>query len=306
MPAYRVGGISRRPGQLKKAVYFRHCQFEDKSISMGLFRDSWSSVDSRIRPLLILAPGAILLVSYWLPTEWRQLLIIGLLLIALVFLYLVHDHRHRQVDQVALREYHQIEALLGLYRQVEMPFSFQGLRKYAASPDMLLTVLKTISRHKPRVIVELGSGSSTRMIDTYLEQTGSSALFYSVEHDRHYLEQTRAQLQAGRTHLVHCPLKEVELDGRTYSWYDLSGLQLEGRIDLLIVDGPPEQLNDQARYPAYSLFKDQLSDEAIILLDDAARPDEQRIIDRWMKQGAFRREDVPAEKGLTILYKQPS
>jgi len=273
---------------------------------MGLFRDSWRSVDRQIRPVLILVPAVVLVLSFWLGPEWRQLLIIGLLLITLVVLYLVHDHRHRQVERVALREYHQVESLLGLYRHLDPPFSFRGLRQYAASPDMLLAVLQTIERYQPKVIVELGSGSSTKMIDAYLRQMGSSARFYSVEHDEHYLEQTREQLPAGSTHLVHCPLKDIVLEGKTYTWYDLAGLRLEGRIDLLIVDGPPEQLNDQARFPAYPLFRDHLSEQAIIVMDDAARPDEQRIIDRWMAHGSFRREDLPAEKGLTILYRRAS
>ena len=57
-----------------------------------------------------------------------------------------------------------------------------------------------------------------------------------------------------------------------------------------------------SRYPALPLLQAYFSDEVIILLDDAARADEQSIIAMWTREfPGFEYEYIPAEKGAAIL-----
>jgi len=45
-----------------------------------------------------------------------------------------------------------------------------------------------------------------------------------------------------------------------------------------------------------------LSDDSVVLLDDAVRPDERQIIKLWQEEfPGFAREDIDAEKDITIL-----
>ena len=47
---------------------------------------------------------------------------------------------------------------------------------------------------------------------------------------------------------------------------------------MLIVDGPAETTEPLIRYPAVPVLYDRLSDDAVILLDDADRTEEERIV----------------------------
>lgn len=270
---------------------------------MGLFRDSWQTVDKRLKPVVVILPLTLWIGSAFFSLSLLLWLIVGLLLTIVVLLYLIHDHRHRQLPVLAEREYHQFESLIGIYQRFEGKLAMTGLRGYAASPDMLFRVLELLDTHRPKVIVELGSGSSTKLISAYADKIGLDCQFYSIEHDQKYLDETASRLVAGNVNFCHCPLINHHLDGKNFSWYNLDAFQPNAPIDLLLVDGPPVYLNERARYPALPLLLDRLSDQAIIVLDDAARPDEQQIIRQWMAMDAFTRVDIQAEKGLTILYR---
>lgn len=270
---------------------------------MGLLQDSWQTLDKRLKPAVVVLPLFLWCGSALLNVSMQLWLITGLLLISLILFYLVQDHQHKQRILHAENEYHQIEALLGIYKRFDGKFAMTGLRRYAASPDMLFHVLELIGTHRPHVITELGSGSSTKLISAYIEKIDLDCQFLSIEHDRKYLDESAARLVSGKVEFCYCPLIQYHLNGKSYSWYDLSSFQPDAPIDLLIVDGPPVYLNQLARYPALPLMLDKLSDGAIILLDDAARPDEQEIIRQWMALTPCIRMDLQAEKGLTLLFR---
>src|SRR6185295_577572 len=76
-------------------------------------------------------------------------------------------------------------------------------------------------------------------------------------------------------------------------------------IDLLVVDGPPGDVGDLARYPALPLLHERLSDNAVILLDDASRRDMRLILDLWLREfDNFDLERIDTEKGAAILRKR--
>ena len=57
-----------------------------------------------------------------------------------------------------------------------------------------------------------------------------------------------------------------------------------------------------ARYPALPVLSDQLSRNAVILMDDAIRKDERRIADLWSESSAsLRKEYVDLEKGAYVF-----
>lgn len=135
--------------------------------------------------------------------------------------------------------------------------------------------------------VELGSGTSTAWLASALRRTGGEATFVSVEHDLHYLAETAEQLRMARcedwVRLVHAPLTELSQAGVTTNWYSIPLGAIPHPIGLLIVDGPPAGKEESARYPAVPALRDQLADEATILLDDADRHGESEVLHRWLE-----------------------
>ena len=76
---------------------------------------------------------------------------------------------------------------------------------------------------------------------------------------------------------------------------------------MLVVDGPPEKTQSHARYPALPLFYEYLSDEAVVILDDAGRKEESEIVEMWLKDyPEFVHEFIHTEKGISILRRTKS
>lgn len=156
---------------------------------------------------------------------------------------------------------------------------------WGLAPQVLLEVINVVRDAGPNpLVVELGTGDSTLWIAKTLAERGDGRLI-SFEHDEAYGSLTRARLSAaGLDDWVDvrvAPLRHVEIDGETYPWYDLVGDLTE--VTILIVDGPPGNTGHLARLPAFPMLCQALDEDAIVLLDDADRPDEQEIIKRWTK-----------------------
>ena len=102
--------------------------------------------------------------------------------------------------------------------------------------------------------------------------------------------------------VVHAPLREGQLNQGKWVWYDTARMDPDFKIDLLVIDGPPGQIQDISRYPALPLLHEYFSDDITILLDDAGRTDEQSIVSMWIREfPEFVHEYVSAEKGAAIL-----
>src|SRR5690606_39234633 len=150
---------------------------------------------------------------------------------------------------------------------------------WALNPTELLELWSVIERTRPRLVLELGSGTSSVWIGYALRPWHGRLV--SVEHEPEYARYSRAQLErhglSGTAEVRDAPLRPVTVDGEVYSWYDPAAVSDLDRIDLLVVDGPPGPTGPRARYPALPLLADRLSEAATVLLDDVDRADEQAI-----------------------------
>jgi hypothetical protein len=78
---------------------------------------------------------------------------------------------------------------------------------------------------------------------------------------------------------------DITRRNRIYRWYDKDLLRHEivsQKVDVLIVDGPPAKTGDEVRCPAIPVFFDRLANQAIVLVDDAGRPEERATVRRWV------------------------
>ena len=74
---------------------------------------------------------------------------------------------------------------------------------------------------------------------------------------------------------------------------------------MLVIDGPSGFIQPLSRYPALPMLYDRLAQDAVIYLDDAARPDEREIATLWLDTfPEFEYEYVEAERGCTILRRR--
>lgn len=207
--------------------------------------------------------------------------------------YILEEQRRelkRAVDAVqqnTLHDYWQFEALSNILHTLRPERPLPYTRKWAASPDLLRHVMNVVLDERPSLVVEASSGTSTVLIAYLLKRAGVGKVI-ALEHDAAYAEQTRKHLRAhgleAWAEVVHAPLVEHQLEGRSWKWYDLRGVSLPGAIDLVVIDGPPENIQPQARYPAVPLLQQWFGKRTIVVLDDGGRPDETAIAERWAKE----------------------
>jgi predicted O-methyltransferase YrrM len=179
----------------------------------------------------------------------------------------------------------EVEALVQLFQSFTPRAPMPSSGGFALNPTDLLDLLHLVRTRRPKVVLELGSGTSSVWIAYALEQTGGRLV--SLDHDPAYAEKTRAALAAhaltGVAEVRDAPLRPVVLDGRTFPWYDTAALAGLSDVDLLLIDGPPEKTGPDARYPAMRVLERHLADAATVVFDDAHRHDEQLAMRRWME-----------------------
>ncbi|WP_436526966.1 O-methyltransferase [Actinoplanes sp. HUAS TT8] len=178
----------------------------------------------------------------------------------------------------------EVEATVQLFQGFTPRAPMPSSGDYALNPTDLLELLFLVRSRQPRLVLELGSGTSTIWLAYALEQIGGRLI--SLDHDPSYANRTRSALRehglTGVAEVRDAPLAPVELDGRTYSWYDPAVLEDLDGIDFLLVDGPPAAVGPDSRYPALPVTGPRLADRATIVFDDANRKDEQAALERWL------------------------
>lgn len=215
-----------------------------------------------------------------------------------------HAHLYAHQDRI----YSQIEALFSIHALIKIRYPLPTMRGWPVSPDFVKVLMELILDMKPLRIVETGSGVSSIVGGYCLEMNGQGMLT-SYDNDEKYARETVNNIDRHRlgqyVSVTHAPLKPVTLQGETFLWYDTNCIRGEDKIDLLVIDGPPGGVQSMARYPALPVFFDMLSERAILLLDDAARDEEKKIVEAWLKlYRCFDYEYVDTENGVSILRRR--
>ncbi len=158
--------------------------------------------------------------------------------------------------------------------------------QWSAEADFLELLADRVRDAAPAQILECSSGLSTLVLARACELAGRGRVL-SLENGAEYADATRAALAAyglqAYARVVHAPLVETPLPEGIWQWYDLQGLTIPP-VDLLVIDGPPGFLQPLSRCPALPLLADRLAPGCCILLDDAAREDEQTLVARWCRR----------------------
>jgi hypothetical protein len=189
------------------------------------------------------------------------------------------------IEQKLENQFLQFESLFSIYNSLPNLKLLPPTRGWAGSPDFLAKIIEVIFKQKPAFVLEASSGVSTVVIALALKLNNYGKVV-SLDHEAHYAERTRENVkvnEAESTSIVkHCPLKEYTIGEQSWKWYDVEGVNLTRKIDLLVIDGPPRTTQFLARYPAVPLLHECFADKALILLDDANRDDEVIIVGKWI------------------------
>ena len=207
------------------------------------------------------------------------------------------------------RSYRQLEILIPLLNKLNITKPLprtNALNDYSASPDFLYKITEIIEKYKPELIIEAGSGVSTLIASYSLKKYNSKGQIISLDHDKKYSNFTKNEIVAHElekySKIIHAPL--IEYSNYKFRWYNIEKMANIKKIDLIIIDGPPSKLYKFARYPAIPLLLNNMSDEAVIILDDARRKTEQEIIKKWKKEfDCFDYEYEDNDKGICVIKK---
>ena len=168
----------------------------------------------------------------------------------------------------------------------KLPLPFGG--GWALAGDSAALLAREVILRQPKLVVELGSGVSTLVIGQILARHAGSRLI-SFDHDAHWAAETRRYVEylglGSVVTVVDAPLSPILVGGRQLEWYaiDPDLLSSINPIDLLVVDGPPARNSEggMARFPAFPVFRERLSAQAIVFVDDSRRKGESEMIREW-------------------------
>jgi predicted O-methyltransferase YrrM len=264
------------------------------------------------------------LIGWFLVGEVILIVALGAMLGLFMVLQIESHNRIQKATQVLLQQQRlivqqqkdtdkqvkQVGALVSIFSSLKITYPLPKMGGWAISADFAKILIDLIFEKKPKLILEASSGVSTLIASYCLKQLGEGKVV-SLEEDNNYAEISKnALIEHGLNDVAtifQSSLTEIEIEGKKWRWYDTSKIQGLKPIDLLIIDGPAQygREEDMIRYPALPLLLDSLSDDAVILLDDADRKDEAKIVDLWLKQfSGFDLEKIDTEKGTAILRRK--
>jgi phospholipid N-methyltransferase len=174
---------------------------------------------------------------------------------------------------------------------------------YALSPPAATALVAWVLRRQPRTIVELGPGSSTVLLARAGRTFPVPPTITCLEQEPEFAEHVRRTLQYDKAvgvRIVDAPLESVTVGAWRGQWYGVAALEeLPTTIDLLVVDGPPERVGPDARFPAYPLLRPRLGPGSIVFVDDTSRFAERSMVERWVADGAIR--VIEEGRSFTVL-----
>jgi hypothetical protein len=146
----------------------------------------------------------------------------------------------------------------------------------AANYGFLYALLRLLLETPCSRVLEIGVGQSTLMLDAAKKMRGNLEAV-SIENDAVWARRIGEQV----AHLIyHAPLVRKPLHGRQVMGFNLPAI--EGRFDLMIVDGP-KQVTRSSRWAALEVLDNYLADEFVVLFDDAGRAGDQDLMKEFVR-----------------------
>jgi hypothetical protein len=180
----------------------------------------------------------------------------------------------------------------GLLRQLVYGWGNEGM---SAETEFLAAIIR-LGRQSTGPILEMGCGLSTLVLAVAARARRVPVI--SLEHQPEWRDRVvaaLARIEHGPVEIIHAPLRSYG----EFSWYGVEPSQLPKSIALLVCDGPPGD-TPGGRIGALPVLSAHLDAGCLVMLDDAARPDEQRALARWSADFGLAYEFSGCEKPFAI------
>jgi hypothetical protein len=154
-----------------------------------------------------------------------------------------------------------------------------NIGRWAGNYSFFYVLNRILNDYKPKAILELGLGESTKFISTYLDHYLVDTKHLVIEQDENWknIFMERFSLSP-RTEIVICPLEKLVVKGFETNSYQNFSSEVNKNFDLYLVDGP----FGSSRYSRYDImsiadgFKPQ--DQFVIIMDDYNRQGEKDTV----------------------------
>lgn len=166
-----------------------------------------------------------------------------------------------------------------------------GNEGFSADLDYLVETARWAVRTRGPVL-ECGTGLTTVLLGVLAGRRWVDV--WSLEHDQAWHDRVARVLQHHHIPGVHLCLAPLKSYG-AFNWYTLPFAAMPARFSLVVCDGPPEKTRG-GRYGLLPVLRDRLTAGTVILLDDAARESEFRVLGRWTREASLRvhLQELPA------------
>ena len=174
-----------------------------------------------------------------------------------------------------------------------------GNEGYAANLDYLEEVAKrAVSAAGP--VLECGSGATTILLGVLCAKREIEV--WSLEHSPEWQARIVELLErSGISGSGVCSAPLVEYG--EFDWYDPPLAKLPKNFALVICDGPPGSTKG-GRYGLLPVMNDRLGSGSYVLVDDAGRPAEAEMIERWEREFQFETETFNAQGGKFAVMRR--
>lgn len=187
----------------------------------------------------------------------------------------------RAMRSVTREEAANLEAMLQVLPAVRPRALLPSTGGFAISARALAHLVDLVTENRPRTVLELGSGTSTVWLGYLLAEWGGRLI--SLDHDDYFGHRTQLELARHSLDGVgEVRIAPLTGDGGEVPWYETGCLDDVTDVDLLFVSGPPASVAPSVRAPALPRLLPRLAPGALVLLDDADRPDEATIVEDWL------------------------
>jgi predicted O-methyltransferase YrrM len=183
---------------------------------------------------------------------------------------------HRRHQRVNARDRDaqtaEIASLLQLIGGVDLRAPMPETPQAPLRPADLLAVRRIVDAERPRLVLELGGGTSTVWLAYALERLGGRLV--CVDDDAAAVARTRAMLADHGLERVaevrEAPLRPLTIDGAEHSWYDLAAIADLNDIDLVVLGGSRSAGYDD---PAIAVLQPRLSPTVTVFRPAASTTD---------------------------------
>jgi predicted O-methyltransferase YrrM len=166
---------------------------------------------------------------------------------------------------------------------------------YAARIEYIEEVARRATT-TPGHILECGSGITTILLGVLAGSRGKE--IWSLEHSPQWYQRIKRVLQRSGIRDDHVCLSPLR-DYGDFDWYDPPLELMPESFSLVICDGPPGDTKGGRYGLLPALARRRLPVGSIILLDDADRPAETDVMNRWQAEMKL---DVEVVRGQSCTY----